>query len=317
MKKVMISAAVLMSMTLSFVACKKNDKPTNTTIPGPYTTINSAFADVAPKSKTVTINATSGASFYGNSGTRYIFYPNSFVDAAGALVSGNIDIQVLECTSVADMIFGQMLPMSNGNPLISAGEINVSATQSGAPIYIRPGYVYEVKMPTNKGAATAGMEYFTGAPSTSIKGSTVNWNMGIRKDSLSSIVYNGDTISMFPDSVGMKNLDKYASTDFAIINLKIDGISGTLDEKDLFTYFKLDGLLSAVSIYSSTPFVSNTYTSVKILKSKTHLVACTVYGGDFYGGVLNDVMATDGTTYTLTVSKMTPTAFKTMIDALK
>lgn len=301
-----------------FAACKKGD---NAVVVPPatkgYASLSKAYEDVAPKSKIVTLNAAAGGSFYGNSGTRYHFPANAFQTASGTLVAGNINIEVLECLTESDMIFSKMLTMSNGKPLISAGEFNVKASQYGVAVYIRPGMSYQVSLPTNKGAATAGMSYFSGTPSTTFTGSIVNWNLSI-VDSLRSIVYDGDTIRMTPDSVGFINCDKYPAADFAAVNVRIDGISGSLKQEDFNAYYVLDGLLSAASIYSGTlAFTFNTYTGAKILKMKAHYVVCAVYGGEFYGGILKDITAVDGNTYTITISKTNPAAFKILIDALK
>jgi|GEM_PF-923789 len=323
MRTTKLLGVIALNLLLAFSACKKNEDPKATPTPtpaptptaGPYASLAKAFEEVAPKSKTVTINAAVGGSFYGLSGTRYNFLPNSFVNSAGAVVTGNIDIEVLECTTEADMIFGKMLTVSNGTPLISAGEVNVKATQSGAALYIRPGYTYSVNMPTNKGLATAGMEYFTGESSTLVNGSIVNWNLGIRKDSLAAVVYNGDTISMFPDSVGFKNLDKYASSDFADVDIKIDGFNPSLNQEDFTSYILLDGLLSAAPMIGKS-LSGDSIKTTRILKLKSHLVFCGVYKGDFYGGILRDVTVVAGNTYTITASKMTPPAFKALINAL-
>lgn len=314
-------ATLALGVFVALASCKKNEDPkvtptpTPTPTPGPYSSLSKAFEEVAPKSKTVTINAAVGGTFYGNSGTRYIFMPNSFINSAGTVVSGNIEIEVLECTNEADMIFSKMLTVSNGTPLISAGEINVKVSQSGAPLNIRPGYTYTVNMPTNKGAATAGMQYFTGAPTSTVQGSIVNWNLGIRKDSLASIIYNGDTITMFPDSIGFKNLDKFPTSDFVNVDIKIDGFNPTLKQEDFTCYSIIDGLLSAAPI-NSYDMSGATIKSTRLLKLKSHYVFCGIYNGEFYGGILKDVSAVNGNTYTITVSKMTPPAFKTLINGL-
>lgn len=317
MKTSKVLATLALGLSIAILACNKKEDPKVTTpTPGPYSSLSDAFASVAPKSKTVTLNASTGGSFFGNSGTRYTFSANSFINASGTVVSGNIDLEVLECVSESDMIFSKMLTVSNGTPLISAGEILVKASQAGASLNIRPGYAYSVNMPTNKGTATAGMEYFSGASSSSLPGSIVNWNLGIRKDSFASVIYNGDTISMFPDSVGFKNLDKYASSDFATVDIKIDGFNSTLKQDDFTSYIVLDGLLSAAPLYSSN-LSGNTIKNVKVLKLNAHYVFCGVYNGDFYGGILKDIIAVNGNTYTIMVSKMTPPAFKVLVDALK
>ncbi|MDI9319147.1 MAG: hypothetical protein QM530_01615 [Phycisphaerales bacterium] len=316
MKKLIMSVAALMSLTASFVACKKSDSSTviNNPTPGSYTSLFGAYSDLAPKSKTVIINAISGGSFYGNSGTRYEFQPNSFQTLSGTVVTGNVDIQVLECTNNADMIFGKMLTMSDGQPLISAGEISLSASQGGVAVNIRPGKNYTVSLPTNRGAATAGMYFFRGASTESYAGTTTNWS--ITKDSLLSIIYDGDTVRMTPDSTGNSNVDKFSSAGFASVDVKLTGVTGAINAKDVMTYYVLEGYMGVASMPTAN-FSANTYSSSAILKLKSHLVACCIYNGDFYGGILSSVSPTDGTTYTISLSKTTPAALKVLINALK
>jgi hypothetical protein len=322
MKTTKLLMTLTLGVAISFAACKKTDdpkaspSPTPTPTPGPYTSLSKAYEELAPKFKTVTFNAAVGASFYGNSGTRYIFMPNSFVNASGALVTGNVDIEVLECINRADMIFGQMLTVSNGEALISAGEINVKATQAGSKIYIRSGMTYTANMPTNKGMATTGMEFFSGAPATDIKGSIVNWNL-VAGDSLNArIVYDGDTVRLMPDSIGMSNADKYGKEGSVIVDVKLDGINTSVKKDDVILYYLFEGLLGAVPSKGGS-FSGGTYSSTSMVKLKSHIVACAVYNGDFYGGISSGVTPTAGSTYTVTVSKTTPTAFKTLINALK
>ena len=310
MKKILVPASLLFASSLCFIACKKDSATTKAS----YTSLNQAFAEAAPQSKIVSLNATIGGSFYGNSGTRYMFYPNSFQDASGHLVTGNVDLEVLECTNEADMIFAKMLTMSNGEPLLSAGEVKVKATQSGAPVYIRPGYNYEVSLPTNTGTATAGMLFFTGIASAAYSGSIVNW-LPASKDSLATLVYDGDTIRMTPDSIGFSNCDKFSGVGKATVDVKLDGISASLSSTDMLAYTILEGYTSAVSI--SSTMMTNTYKGVALLAMKSHIVVCGVYGGDFYGGTLTSITPTDGSTYTVTLSKTTPTAFKALINTLK
>lgn len=314
-------ATLALGVFVALASCKKNEDPkvsptpTPTPTPGTYSSLAKAFAEVAPQPKTVTINAAAGGTFYGNSGTRYIFMPNSFINSAGTVVSGNIDIEVLECTNEADMIFGKMLPMSRGEMLYSGGEIRVRATQAGSSINIRSGYRYTVKMPTNVGVATSGMDVFRGVESTVNRGSSVDWT--ILKDSTTGgIIYDGDTIIMTPDSVGFTNCDKYATYTKASIDVKLDGTGGTIDSNNVYSYFLPEGFLSAVSLYG-TSFVSNTMKSCSVPMLKSHLVACAVVGGDFYGGYVSGITPSSGSTYTITLSKTTPAAFKTAISSLK
>lgn len=321
MKTAKVLTVLTVAALAGFTACKKeeikvptvpNNPPTPT---GTYTSLSKAYEDVAPRWRKVTFNAATGSTFYGNSGTRYIFMPNSFINASGTVVSGNIDVEVLECTNRADMIFGKMLTVSNGALLYSGGEISVKASQGGASLNIRPGYTYTVKMPTNAGVSTAGMDFFRGIATTTVPGSGVDWRI-VKDSTTGGIVYDGDTIIMTPDSVGMSNCDKYAAYTKATVDVKLDGTGGTIDSANVYSYFLPEGFLSAVSLYGSS-FASNTMKNCSVPMLKSHIVVCAVVAGDFYGGTLSGITPSSGTTYTVTLSKTTPTAFKTAISSLK
>ncbi len=217
------------------------------------------------------------------------------------------------------MIFGEMLPMSNDLALISGGEFNVKATQGTTPLYMRSGMTYEVHLPTNKGAATAGMTYFRGYNSTTTPGSNINWLISMDTLGLTGpIVYNGDTITLNPDSLGFTNCDKYGSSDKALVDVKIDGISDSLARVNVRAYYILDGLMSAISYntaYGGT-YSNSTFKSVNMVKLKAHIIVCTIYNGYFYGGILSNVTASNGSAYTVTIAKTTPIAFKAAINAL-
>lgn len=323
MKKLLSVAAMAM---ICLASCKKTDPVNNNGNNNnnngnnnnggyKYESFAREYESLAPQVKQVAIDAAAGASIYGNSGTRYVFPPNAFQTASGAIVTGTVNLELRECVRNTDFIFARMLTVSeDGLPLLSAGSVMVKATKDGSDVFIRPGMNFTVKMPTAKGPSADAMRYFRGITTSAIPGSIVSWAPQI--DSMFSVIYDGDTISMFPDSVGFHNLDKYATGDFVNVDVKIDGLgSTTLSTTDVLGYYLIAGTLSAAQV-SSSSFSSNTFKSVRILKNKTHIAIAVISGGDFYAGVLANVLATSGSTYTVTVSKTTPAAFKAMLAAL-
>ncbi|MGC4056988.1 MAG: hypothetical protein QM743_02565 [Chitinophagaceae bacterium] len=206
-----------------------------------------------------------------------------------------------------------MLTSSGGSPLFSAGSVMVKATKDGADVYLRPGMRFTIKMPTAKGPSAGDMSLFRGILTPADSSSSIDWAPD--RDSLYGVIYDGDTISMTPDSVGFFNLDKFAAGDIVEVDIKVDGVAATLASKDVMGYYMVDGTTSVMPL-RGVSFTSNTYTGVKMLKSKSDIVIAVISGGDFYGGILTGVTASSGSTYTVTVSKMTPSAFKAMVDAL-
>src|SRR5436190_1659145 len=97
MKKINLLMTSLIA-TAVFFSCSK-PKTVSTTITPKYVSLDAVFAQLSVQPKTLTVDAATGGSFFGTSGTRYSFNPNSFVTATGANVTGSVQVQVTECLS--------------------------------------------------------------------------------------------------------------------------------------------------------------------------------------------------------------------------
>ena len=142
MKRIILPSIAL--VIIAAAACKKSDSSTSSTS---YTSLSAMYQAMAQPSKTTTIDAATGGSFYGPGGSRFIFPANAFQTVAGAAVTGSVQIQVNDYLTKADMIYSTVLPYSGGNGLISGGETYIIATQSGQEVNMKPGVNYQVNMP--------------------------------------------------------------------------------------------------------------------------------------------------------------------------
>lgn len=104
----------------------ENSMPRNTSSNG---ALNSLFAQQAPPIQQFTIDAANGGTIYGARGARIYFSPNAFVYQNNMAVSGNVEIRLQEVYTKKDIIFSGGYTTSNGLPLVSGGEINVTAWQ--------------------------------------------------------------------------------------------------------------------------------------------------------------------------------------------
>src|ERR1700733_5017150 len=67
--------------------------------------LNSLFASLRPTPQSLVVTAGSSQTVYGINGTKLTFYPNSFKDKNGKIItSGIINIQLTEVYSIGDMI---------------------------------------------------------------------------------------------------------------------------------------------------------------------------------------------------------------------
>ena len=318
-------------------SCKKNNNSSTTQQVGPYTSMENVFAMEALQPLTVTVNATRDTSFYGNSGTRYIFYGNSFMTTAGAIVTGTIQLQVCEYLKKGDMIFSKMLPMSNGEPLISGGEINVSATQSGQALFLASGYYFEANVP-QPGTPLTSMQFFSGQTATlDTTLLKTNWIQPVQDSGGASgggfaqvVVGIGDTLDIISDSLRECNADQFmTSPDYQNFTVTTSISGTTLPSPNA----------SALNILSSAPTVVYGYTLYDTYKGvwplgkvgsysngifteehvpniPVHFVIFTIINGNFYGGILGSVTPATGSNYTVNLTEVNPDSFRAQVNGL-
>ncbi len=141
-------------LALTFSSCHKPDykssnvipvsvptvTPTNTvTGTGPSTDktkLNELFGGLKTMSQTFTVSAGTYQTVTGNNGTRLNFYPNSFKNASGTVItSGSVVITMKEIKTVGQMIANRATTTSGGKLLTSGGEVYITASQSGTEVY--------------------------------------------------------------------------------------------------------------------------------------------------------------------------------------
>lgn len=309
MNKLILSAAAI---AMLFSACKKDDDGHNNGTGGNQLTLNSIYNSLAVKSKTISLDAHTGGSFYGNSGTRYVIPSDAFMTTSGIPVSGNVQIEVKEFLDRADMLFSKVLPVSNGDPLNSAGEVYINATQNGQPLIMNTGKYFRVNVPQG-GTPAPGMDLFFGAP-INTQANTVNWNVAVIDSAQggNSVVYNGDTISIISDSIGYCNLDQFMSNpNYQTFTVTLSGVTIAANQQVLAyaLYDNYNGLWPMSNI------TGNVISENHVADIPVHFVVMTIYNGDFYGGI-GAATPTNGSNYTVTLSQVTPTAFAAQVSAL-
>lgn len=306
-KKILVASTLIM---FALGSCYKNEKKDIPT----YNSLTDAFATLAPASKTVNMDAATGGSFRGNSGARYEFPPNAFVTGTGTAVTGTVVIEVKEYLTKSDMLYSGVLPMTDSESLISGGEVYVHATQGGQELFLRPGTTYSVNLAQN-GTPVAGMKVFQGHETTA----GVLWvpkpDSGIAK-----IVYNGDTIEMFTDSLEYANADKFMSTPhYQTFQISLSTSNGVAIPAANYTtstaivahclYDEFNGIYKL--LYTGNGFINVNH----IPDIPVHFVVTALIEGQFYGGILG-ATPTTGNTYSVLLKPTTPAEFKTLIDAL-
>jgi hypothetical protein len=317
----LIAMGVLCS--LLSVSCRKT-APVSSVNTKTYASIEEVFAELKVKPKTVAVDAAAGGNFFGNSGTHYYFMPNSFCNAAGVAITGNVDIQVAEYLKKGDMLFSKMLPISNREPLISGGEISVTASQNGQKVFLKNNVFFSAMVPQD-GKAPTGMEFFAGE-AVQDTATIVNWvqpatdsakywqNM-VAVPPAPPIPSPVDSLQIISNTFGMCNADRFLTSPnykSFTVTIAVNGatLTGRPNAYAIFDQYKGLWPLGLTGSYAGGKFTENHVPDIPV-----HFVAFIIINGKFYGGMTAATPA-DGGNYTVTLNEVNITDFKEQVQAL-
>lgn len=319
MKKQHSLLAITLVLSLFLLNCKEKQNIIPTTKPPTptYSSLDEVFLKQGLQYKTVMIDAGKDASFYGNSGTRYEISANSLVAMDGTPITGEVKVEVCEYLNNGDMIFSKMLPISNGQPLISGGELDIKASQLGQPLRLDDGKTFTANVPQIK-APDPDMQFFRGVK---VEGeqNQVNWVVPV-KDSFGQgkdnrVMPKGvDTLSILSDSLALCNADRFMTNpNYKSFKVTIVVTGAVLTDADKVLGYALYDTYKGMWPFFS--YSKGVFNETHVPGIPVHFVAFTLIGGEFYGGTLG-VTPEDGKNYTLTLTKIDAAAFKKQLNSM-
>lgn len=110
--------------------------------------------------QTFTLDAGKDNTIKGEKGTELTIPKNTFTDAEGNAVTGNITVQLKEALSISDIVTGGLTTTSNGEILSSGGMLYVNAKQGNTDVFIGKSKSIRVSVPTDNFVPE--MQIFTG-----------------------------------------------------------------------------------------------------------------------------------------------------------
>ena len=129
--------AVCCIVAVLMTSCGRTYK-NNTIIQAPadLTQLNSLFSALRPAPQNLSVTAGFLQTVFGLGGTKLTFYPNSFKDKNGNVItSGIINLQLTEVYTPGDMIACRATTTSNGQLLMSGGQLLITATMNGEEVF--------------------------------------------------------------------------------------------------------------------------------------------------------------------------------------
>lgn len=130
----------LVAATMMMSSCRKNNSQEVAPEKGlDGKMLAELLGSKAPKFEHFSIDAAAGGVITTTKGTKFTVPANIFMTAAGAPVTGAVDISIKEMREVSDMILSDKPTMTaNGQMLVSFGEFFVRATQNKQDLSLRP-----------------------------------------------------------------------------------------------------------------------------------------------------------------------------------
>lgn len=247
LKKLLI---IVIGIMITLAACKKEESdPTNESESEPSATQLQNFFDdnIAAATQKFTIDATSPGEIQGSQGTFIFFMSNSFEDNMGNIVTGNVDIELIEIYDKRGMLFlnKQTLGDENGNlsPLISGGEFNIKAFQNGSEVFFRNGAYYSTIIKALDGP-NPNMEVFYQNSETD---DTLTWT--VTTDSLTTVITDSFDYMAYFGEIGWINLDyfmDFPGDQTTVSVIPPEGFNNT----NCSVFISFDGYNSLTSIYN-------------------------------------------------------------------
>ncbi len=97
--------------------------------------LNQLFSDLKSTPEHFEVTAGIDTLITGQGGTKLRFYPTSFKDASGQIItSGKVDVDLVEMYKFGDMIANRATTTTKGGMLMSGGQLFISATQNGQQV---------------------------------------------------------------------------------------------------------------------------------------------------------------------------------------
>lgn len=317
MKKVILSLLVL--ATLGMVACKKNEVVPS---PGSTSELNSFFEDNLNDAKqSFSINTSTWNTFTGENGVKISVPANSFVNANGTMVTGTVQFELIEVLDVSSMVSLNKTTSSNGEILVSGGQIKLTATQNSNQVFLAPGMAVQVSMPTAN--VDPQMALFIGTENdngdvdwaSSIGDTTQQDTIIIVNDSLNGGWSNYYTFDLNNDSLGWINCDYFWNNNSPETDVTAQ-LDTTYNLSNTVCYLVFPNINSVISLSPNYQLNDGKFTAYNIPTGQSVTFACiSEINGVYYSAFVNSTIVMNHIE-NITMSQTTLASIQTAISNL-
>ncbi len=313
MQMVRIIFATALTAALVVGCAKEEDVPSTPNVPGvPATNALLALFDqhVQAATQQFTLNAATGGIVSGADGVTFFFPPNAFRTAAGAAVTGSVQVDLVEAMTVGDMLWLNKRTVGNDNgqlrPLVSGGQYFLDVTQGGQQLRLAENAGF-VNVPAPNGV-DPNMQLFSG---------TVDGNGIITWDPFGDPnEFQGDTLGYsFPNgSLGWVNCDYFMSQS-PLTGVQVNCPAGHNGSNTVvWLVFPVQNSLTGLSSSGTSTFSTGSTYQLPV-GLPVQVVALSNVGGSYSWAILSTTI-TMGMTVDLTFEPTTLEEFQQFAGSL-
>jgi hypothetical protein len=280
---------------LIFIGCKKEFSTFYTS--NTYSSLKEFFSTNAKPSEYFVVNSSKNISLKTKGGSIITFEKNSFVDSLNQPVPGDVNIEVKEILTPAEMIYNQVYPVSDGKLLESGGQFYIHPKKNSKSLKLAPGKQVQIMLP-NLGISMGGMRVFNGRPTNSGTGSSVNWKINNNPGNVvafDSLNFSGlgalSPKKLFSDSIEWVNCDKFVY-DQKISYLFIYPNPSEFDEIAVFVVFNGRNALASLGLLTNTSMISSNY----LVSRPATIVALARKGKKLFASINSTTLVNGGST---------------------
>jgi len=291
-----------------FSSCKQSDNgQLNSVTPGGYTSLDQAVYSAAPISRSTSIIVPTGANLVAPNGTLFSFPPNAFETLTGQNVTGSVQVTFNDWLKKGDMVFGKVLPISYGMPLLSGGEAYVQVTQNGQVLRLHPGTFISVHYP-QFGATNPS---FNGYIGNNLLGSdnTVNW-LSVDTNYILPVAA-GDTVFARCDTMGYVQIAvPFTSTGNSNFTVTLNA-PVTMEQTMAVALYD-----AGKAIYPLEAATNGVVHAISVPQAPMHLAVMGINSGNFYGGIVAIPTPASDSNYTVILKEIQPMNFRLQLNGL-
>ncbi len=254
-------------------SCKKNkdeftpeedpivNQPSNNT-----PNVQAMFNNIGTPLQTYTVSMSAYNTFVCTNGTQINISPNAFLTQSGGAVTGVVNIEVKDVLSKKDMILNNAIPVSNGQMLISGGEVYLNATQGGQKLKMNTASDVYMQVPIDNTPSNLMLEFYASGPSN-LSSTNLNWTTSNTATTTIAVVQDslgtGPMLNYYAfhcDSLNWTNCDYFSNTTGAKTTCTVN-LPGSFDNTNTAVFISMNGVNAIAKLYPPTSQSYVSYTN--------------------------------------------------------